>query len=299
MSGGGKSDLYGVEPASYYFRNGFNQLQFVLPLALLFPVVALVGGLILPRTSQRTRRAAIVAMPVFVWTAAITMLPHKEERFLYVVYPIMNLLASIAVVYMGTAAATFLPKGIVNRFMGLFVLGSCLLAISRILALTRNYGGSMKIYSSLPENIQGDHKKIHVCIGAEWYRYPSGFFLPGPQYRLQFVKSGFNGLLPRPFEEGKGGTKAAPRQLNDMNREEPQNYWERADNCTFFVTTMDSTSTTGDPLALNGTQWKVLASELFLDAANSPSLTRAFFIPWYSAKHNKWIRYCLLARKDV
>ena len=39
----------------------------------------------------------------------------------------------------------------------------------------------------------------HVCVGDEWYRFPSSFHLPGPQYRLQFVRSGFTGLLPRPF----------------------------------------------------------------------------------------------------
>lgn len=40
----------------------------------------------------------------------------------------------------------------------------------------------------------------YVCTGAEWHRFPSAFFLPGPSYRLQFIKSGFNGLLPRPFD---------------------------------------------------------------------------------------------------
>jgi len=42
-------------------------------------------------------------------------------------------------------------------------------------------------------------KLQHVCVGDEWYRFPSSFWLPGPRYRLQFVKSGFSGLLPRPF----------------------------------------------------------------------------------------------------
>lgn len=41
---------------------------------------------------------------------------------------------------------------------------------------------------------------MSVCVGDEWYRYPSSFFLPGPAYRLQFVKSGFDGMLPLPFD---------------------------------------------------------------------------------------------------
>lgn len=44
---------------------------------------------------------------------------------------------------------------------------------------------------------------INVCVGDEWYRYPSSFFLPGPDYRLQFVKSGFDGLLPAAFDAEK------------------------------------------------------------------------------------------------
>jgi alpha-1,2-mannosyltransferase len=40
----------------------------------------------------------------------------------------------------------------------------------------------------------------HVCVGDEWHRFPSSFFLPSPSYRLAFVKSGFHGLLPRPFD---------------------------------------------------------------------------------------------------
>ncbi len=38
---------------------------------------------------MRLRLAAAVA-PVFVWGAAISALPHKEERFLYPVYPLVR-----------------------------------------------------------------------------------------------------------------------------------------------------------------------------------------------------------------
>ena len=40
----------------------------------------------------------------------------------------------------------------------------------------------------------------YVCVGSEWHRFPSAFFLPGPAYRLAFVRSGFSGLLPRAFD---------------------------------------------------------------------------------------------------
>jgi hypothetical protein len=82
-------------------------LQFLVPLALLLPVAAALAGtsLCLPRSSGsahvkpgRTNTGAsgsvlrllVCVAPVFVWGAAITALPHKEERFLYVVYPLVS-----------------------------------------------------------------------------------------------------------------------------------------------------------------------------------------------------------------
>ena len=51
-----------------------------------------------------------------------------------------------------------------------------------------------------PEEINATvSSTVSVCVGDEWYRYPSSFFLPGPAYRLQFVKSSFDGMLPLAF----------------------------------------------------------------------------------------------------
>ena len=38
--GGGDSALYGVEAADFYLRNGLNNLNLVLPLALAYPLLA-------------------------------------------------------------------------------------------------------------------------------------------------------------------------------------------------------------------------------------------------------------------
>ncbi len=39
--GGGDSSLYGVESSTFYLRNAFTNLNFVLPLALVAPLSAL------------------------------------------------------------------------------------------------------------------------------------------------------------------------------------------------------------------------------------------------------------------
>ena len=58
----------------------------------------------------------------------------------------------------------------------------------------------------------GAPQGINVCVGKEWYRFPSSFYFPtlqakaegeeAPRVRLQFVKSSFGGQLPQHFPEG-------------------------------------------------------------------------------------------------
>lgn len=45
----------------------------------------------------------------------------------------------------------------------------------------------------------------YVCVGSEWYRYPSAFFLPSDSYRLAFVDFGFKGMLPTEFNTSAVG----------------------------------------------------------------------------------------------
>lgn len=301
VQGGGKSDLYGVEPVTYYLRNGFNQLQTILPLALVFPFVAVVVWALGDKRLSHScsiGKMTLVVSPAFLWLVAISLLPHKEERFLYVVYPLYMVAASCVVFHVKEIVEKMLPSWLVRKIVAVGVLGTCALSFSRTQALVRHYGSSMKVYRQLPELPVG--KRSYVCVGTEWYRYPSSFFLPGPGYRLQFVASGFDGLLPRHFEEHSNGTKSAPYQFNDENRSEPDNYWDSADDCDYFVT---STTTQGrwiDEPILNATshEWRIKVAYPFIDNSRSPALTRAFYIPYLSWKKNVWIDYMLLEKAE-
>mmetsp|Transcript_13042 Transcript_13042/g.26069 ORF Transcript_13042/g.26069 Transcript_13042/m.26069 type:complete len:549 (+) Transcript_13042:210-1856(+) len=296
VKGGGKSDLYGIEPATYYLRNGLNQLQTVLPLALMFPLM--MGWKPRSHSMPRTTALFTVLAPAFVWLAAISYLPHKEERFLYVVYPLLLLAAAAVTVQLKDFFNAVFPAWLVRRLVAFGVLSTCVLGISRTCALTQHYGAQMSLYRMLPAGI---NQQARVCVGTEWYRFPSSFFLPGPEYRLQFVRSGFDGLLPRPFEETKDGTMAAPQQFNDMNRSEPDNYWDSADGCDYFVTSSthhdDATRHMIDGAVLDQEKWKVRASVPMVDTAASPALFRALYIPFLSEKRNTWMTYILLERK--
>jgi len=401
VAGGGDSALYGVESWSYYLRNGFNNLQLVLPLALcITPWLALFGSLFTRNslknmstdtsnssrsrkkgsdttsavtTTRATATTAIIPRkerkwydglmmlwwlsPGYIWLLAISLLPHKEERFLYVVYPMLCISGAI-----GLSAVFEVLSGIINNAMprgmkrkplnvtlvmytgmrSAVLIVIILMGVSRSIAMKLYYGAPMELYIHLPPpppppplSISSSERveaAVVVCVGSEWHRYPSSFFLPAHGYGpLQFVKSGgFGGLLPRPFDTKLGGAAASPDELNDRNIEEPRNYWTSLNECDYFITTLKNSNNNnngdqggdgievveaGDPIVLNEnkidtndehstnsngsgttTRWidNVVAEYSFVENQHSPAWARAFYIPWLTWDKCSKVRYVLL-----
>ena len=124
------------------------------------------------------------------------------------------------------------PKSLLGRIPSLLktclVVAGVLLTIAicvlRTAGTVTAYNAPMKVYSIFqdPEyiNVQGS-----LCLGKEWYRFPSSYFLPKGM-RAQFIKSEFSGLLPGQFfgETGPLGLPIAgniPSGMNDQNIEDP------------------------------------------------------------------------------
>lgn len=57
-----------------------------------------------------------------------------------------------------------------------------------------------------------------LCVGSEWHRYPSSFFIPDYVSEVRWIDDGFRGLLPFPFNSTLGGTAAAPPYFNNKNK---------------------------------------------------------------------------------
>lgn len=91
---------------------------------------------------------------------------------------------------------------------------------SRVAAVVTNFGAPMDLYQRIPSDAEGA-----LCLGKEWYRYPSSFFIPST-LRTRFIKSEFDGILPGSFGEGKllSGTWQIPEHMNNANREELSRY---------------------------------------------------------------------------
>ena len=74
--------------------------------------------------------------------------------------------------------------------------------------------------------------KINVCMGKEWYRFPSNFFLPSNNWNVKFIKSEFKGQLPQPYlisipntlHNRAQATAVERSNFNDLNLEEVDRY---------------------------------------------------------------------------
>jgi len=158
---------------------------------------------------------------------------------------------------------------------------------------------------------------LTLCYGKEWHRFPSHWLIPDG-VRVEFVKSEFDGLLPRHFAEAGStevahlsdssllwkwpATRYAPSDLNDVNREEPSHYVD-IQSCHYLVDVdfpkHPVTSKYEPRYATDEANWERVDCRPFLDAASSPMLTRAFWTPlkrWQEL--NSYGDYCLLKRRD-
>lgn len=85
---------------------------------------------------------------------------------------------------------------------------------------------------------------LKLCYGKDWYRFPGHYLVPNG-IDVEFIKSEFDGMLPRHFEQKvpvdnyedsgvlaklsdrwwlKPQTRNVPEDLNDLNKEEPTHY---------------------------------------------------------------------------
>ncbi|KAK3280180.1 hypothetical protein CYMTET_11972 [Cymbomonas tetramitiformis] len=321
VGGEGDSQLYGTEGPLFYFRNMANNLNVILPLALLLFAVDLLAALRPPLSPDvpldQSRVGLYITYSAFpIWLTAMSLAAHKEERFLYVVYPVMCMAAALALSMAPEAAGNIVPKsmrvkvvGGMHHLVGLLLCVYLLLSVARIAALLANYGAPMQILRSLPpadatlEPSDGGLK--YVCVGDEWHRFPSAFFLPSPKYRLAFIDSSFGGLLPADFNSTGLGTSGASPFLNGANRKAAEHLHPSA-ACDFLVEFQRLNQNGRVPEEWNEKEsvqssqvsgvWHIVAKKAFLDASQSPTLTRALYIPVLSGKKNVFGQYLLLQR---
>ncbi|XP_032777256.2 alpha-1,2-mannosyltransferase ALG9 isoform X1 [Daphnia magna] len=294
-------DLYGTSPWTFYFLNGFLNFNFIFPLALVALPAHLITRKLKPIKNQ-SFPIWLALLPLYVWILIFFTQPHKEERFLYPIYPLFGLAGAITWTCAESCLrALKLSEKFVQSVTLALVISSSIVSVSRIVGQYRGYHAPMDVFLELNrlswEN-EGDTKEYNVCVGKEWHRFPSSFFLPN-NMKLRFIPSEFRGQLPRPFDPPPNGTWTIPPYMNDLNKEEPTRYATLKD-CHYLVDLETGQATEREPQYSQMTsEWEIIFQVDFLDNARSPQFLRAFYIPWFSETYCKRIPYVLLKRRPI
>lgn len=204
--------VFGTEPASFLVKNLLLNFTLLLPLALLAMVVD---------RSKATSKMWIT------WTGTVAIfsrMAHKEERFLYPIYPLIIVLSAVAVRRLG-------------RRLGLLAILLCaLLGYARFVALVRNHRGSVSVLGALDAGRQGT-----LCMADNWHRFPSHFYLPSTM-RVAFLRIGFQGILPQYFVNSTNST-ATP--FNHHNLPMAGQFLEDKGQCDLFYGTSQELAVLG------------------------------------------------------
>jgi alpha-1,2-mannosyltransferase len=143
------------------------------------------------------------------------------------------------------------------------------------------------------------NKPINVCVGKEWYRFPSSFFLPSTKYSIRFINSEFRGMLPAYYTDEENATQIPHDYFNDRNKGDNYMIFKSIENCDFLVD-LDLKAKKTPPLEPNYSadteRWTILKEIPFLNAHQSHPIYRAFYIPFVSFKYIKHGSFNLLQK---
>jgi alpha-1,2-mannosyltransferase len=325
-------ELYGVEPFTYYIKNlilNWNIAPFLALLAVPLSLITYIqtsctydskdnkvtAQVVRPTNSiaywYRFIPVALIALTAFVWAFIFFSQPHKEERFLFPIYPHIALLMAITL----SSIRHFIPRKL-NFFPYLLVALFALISISRGFAVFKHYRGIAETHKQLHDylvfhpdvHFSEMNNPIQVCTGKEWHRFPSNFFIPEKatdkygvtkKIELQFIRSAFRGLLPKPYANGSlpNITRLIPTEMNELNQEEPSRYIP-IERCDYLIDFDDGTNGNSDePNFVEMTdKYKKVYTHPVIIPDKSHWLYRAFYVPFISEKHVAYGNYAALQK---
>ena len=155
---------------------------------------------------------------------------------MYPAYPFLALNAAIALHIILSFVGSSDPQGLMSKipakirlaFVSAFVILAIDAGVLRTIGVVSAYRAPLQLYGALRQSGMAKPDRT-VCMGKEWYRFPSSYHLPNGM-RAKFVKSAFDGLLPGEFNEAQigfgffSGTWLIPPGMNDQNIADPGKY---------------------------------------------------------------------------
>mmetsp|Transcript_2307 Transcript_2307/g.2988 ORF Transcript_2307/g.2988 Transcript_2307/m.2988 type:complete len:324 (-) Transcript_2307:83-1054(-) len=275
----GGDELYGVEPISYYVKNMLLNFNFVAVLGALGVPTLLCSGY--PLKNYLT-----LIGPMILWLAVVVPRPHKEERFLYPIYPFLCASAALTLdaivnagmrvggMVVGGGVMTPTRKARLTFWLGAMVIASSAVVSScRIAALGWYYGAPLDLYKDFYDVASASGGAGGVCTAGEWYRFPSSYFVPR-DFRLEYLRSSFGGQLPA-FSTNFTSTDIP---FNDENREELSRYTD-LDTCRYFIDLIEDDSDAWQYVQGND-NWKKVQSYNFLNVKGTTFVNRILYLPW-------------------
>ncbi|XBW38679.1 hypothetical protein QEN19_004267 [Hanseniaspora menglaensis] len=209
------------------FTNAEPWYFYILNLASNFPLITIAGCFASAVGVLHWEILQIlwpIVVQFFIWVVIFAFQANKQEKFMYPVYSHIVLMASLAVFYIYSKLSIFGTK--FQQSSKIAILGVTILqVVSRVYANYSNNYAVLEVYQKL-NYVSNDFKDtVNVCVGREWKRFPGSFFLP-ENFRLKFIKSEFDGLLPGDFPEldetanitnWSEGAKKVPSYINKNN----------------------------------------------------------------------------------
>lgn len=210
-------ELFGIEDVYYYFKN------LLLNFHIIFPI-AIIGLITIPTLQQ----SIVYKLPLVLWLVIMVSQDHKEERFLYPIYHLI----SLSFAHVMSCSSWKYNK--LTQFVKLAVnfvvfVNMILLGWLRVTNVNESYGNYIDIYKQIPQGASGN-----LCVGREWFHYPSSFFLPDG-LRLKFTHSSFDGMLPGDFND------SPDHFFNNKNEFQPE-FVVPVSECDYFIDITQPTS---------------------------------------------------------
>ena len=316
-AGGNGDELYGVEDISYYLKNLFLNMGLVWPLGVAAPLVVVRNAI--DKIDPNNTKLLVILCSCGLWICILMSRPHKEERFMYPIYPSLSLLAAVSLCYMTDMVMTifgndetlvalklieFKRWNTATLFKVLVIIGvvglNCPLGCSRMISNYQNYDGFISLWREIYQMTKKSNptNPLSVCTGNEWFYFPSHFHLSN-HISLNFLDDGFKGQLPQYYNPINGTFALPTHAFNDRNMEEQSRYVS-LDSCDYVVLLRQSKFNKDNKKIVedlldqpsNKAKFKLLKSKSIIDKLGSTnSLARAYYIPTLSHADNVYINY--------
>lgn len=284
-------EIFGVEPFSYYVANLLLNFNLIMILGF----VGILVNFFIYEYKYKSKILVGIISPLVIWSTIFGIQPHKEERFLYPIYPLIIINASLLINKLFILLNTIrnklrLPKSITFSMQLLFAISIGLISISRIFNLIENYRAPLTVPTVLAQ--ESNTGLQNVCVGREWYHFPNSFFLPD-NYRLRFVKSGFDGLLPGDFLEAAAildSTSNIPSDMNNKNEFSESKLIDFEQCDYYFDNSQPINENVGEPqMFIDGQvrpDWQILKCDKLINPdGDHQGIGRLLYIPTIFRNH--------------